>query len=83
MFFKRLFSFIFIFFRFRMSIYVFFHLKYFSFFYFRAFLSVFDIFFIFVRLFVFQMKKDVRKRKKTKLNEKKRHIKTLYFDKFN
>jgi hypothetical protein len=34
------------------------------------------IIFVFVRLFVFQMKKDVRKRKKTKLNEKKR-LKTL------
>jgi len=60
MFFKRFFSFNFDFFRFRTSIYVFFHLRYF---YFRTFLSVFfvfDMIFVFVRLFVFQMKKDVR-----------------------
>jgi len=43
-------------------------------FFFRSFLIVFfvfDIIFVFVRLFVFKMKKDVQKRKKTKLNEKK------------
>jgi len=64
MFFKRFFSFNFDFFRFRTSIYVFFHLRYF---YFRTFLSVFfvfDMIFVFVRLFVFQMKKDVRKQPK-------------------
>jgi len=58
MFFKRYFSFIFIFFRFRTSIYAFFHLRYFSFFRFRTFICVSN-------------EKRRTKTKKTKSNEKK------------
>ena len=76
--------FIFIFFRFRTSIYVFFHLRYFYFFYFRTFLSAFFCFRHYFRFRTFICVSNEKRRKKTKENETKRKktLKTTLGDVF-